>query len=172
MSSNAHSFYYGGKLLSKVVEIVRPIVEPIIASRDDEFVEMEYVKEKDQNYLRIYVDRQPNGIDINEIANLSELISEKLDTLDPDPLPDPYVLEVSSPGVERPIKSEKDWQKAKDNYIHVVLYKKVEGKKAFDGFLKSYSDDEIELEIKIKTRKKTLTIPRKIIANIRFAIEF
>ncbi len=172
MSSNAHSFYYGGKLLSKVVEIVRPIVEPIIASRDDEFVEMEYVKEKDQNYLRIYVDRQPNGIDINEIANLSELISEKLDTLDPDPLPDPYVLEVSSPGVERPIKSEKDWQKAKDNYIHVGLYKKVEGKKAFDGFLKSYSDDEIELEIKIKTRKKTLTIPRKIIANIRFAIEF
>ena len=172
MSSNAHSFYYGGKLLSKVVEIVRPVVEPIIASRDDEFVEMEYVKEKDQNYLRIYVDRQPNGIDINEIANLSELISEKLDTLDPDPLPDPYVLEVSSPGVERPIKSEKDWQKAKDNYIHVGLYKKVEGKKAFDGFLKSYSDDEIELEIKIKTRKKTLTIPRKIIANIRFAIEF
>ena len=84
----------------------------------------------------------------------------------------PYVLEVSSPGVERPIKSEKDWQKAKDNYIHVGLYKKVEGKKAFDGFLKSYSDDEIELEIKIKTRKKTLTIPRKIIANIRFAIEF
>ena len=158
--------------MSKVVEIVRPIVEPIIASRDDEFVEMEYVKEKDQNYLRIYVDRQPNGIDINEIANLSELISEKLDTLDPDPLPDPYVLEVSSPGVERPIKSEKDWQKAKDNYIHVGLYKKVEGKKAFDGFLKSYSDDEIELEIKIKTRKKTLTIPRKIIANIRFAIEF
>ncbi len=158
--------------MSKVVEIVRPVVEPIIASRDDEFVEMEYVKEKDQNYLRIYVDRQPNGIDINEIANLSELISEKLDTLDPDPLPDPYVLEVSSPGVERPIKSEKDWQKAKDNYIHVGLYKKVEGKKAFDGFLKSYSDDEIELEIKIKTRKKTLTIPRKIIANIRFAIEF
>ena len=92
--------------------------------------------------------------------------------MDPDPLPDPYVLEVSSPGVERPIKSEKDWQKPKDNYIHVGLYKKVEDKKAFDGFLKSYSDDEIELEIKIKTRKKTLTIPRKIIANIRFAIEF
>lgn len=173
VSSNAHSFYYGGKFLSKITDLIRSEIEPIIDQRGDEFVDIEYVKEKGQNYLRIYVDKdQPGGIDINEIADLSELVSEKLDSLDPDPLPDPYVLELSSPGAERPIKSAKDWAKAKGEYVHVGLYQKIDGKKIYEGTLKSHSDEEIELEIKIKTRRKNLNIPRKLIANIRFAIEF
>ncbi|TSO26464.1 ribosome maturation factor RimP [Lactobacillus sp. LL6] len=158
--------------MSKVTDLVRSEIEPIIANRDDKFVDIEYVKEKGQNYLRIYVDKEPNGIDIDEIADLSELVSEKLDTLDPDPLPDPYVLELSSPGAERPIKTPQDWEKAKDDYVHIGLYQKIEGKKMYEGTLKSYNDDEVVLEVKIKTRKKTITIPRKLIANIRFAIEF
>lgn len=158
--------------MSKVTDLVRSEIEPIVASRGDEFVDIEYVKEKGQNYLRIYVDKEPDGIDIDEIADLSELVSEKLDTLDPDPLPDPYVLELSSPGAERPIKTVQDWEKAQDDYIHVGLYQKIEGKKTYEGTLKSYNDDEVVLEIKIKTRKKTITIPRKLIANVRFAIEF
>lgn len=172
MSSDAHSFYYGGKFLSKVIDSVRPVVETIIDEHGDMLVDMEYVKEKGQNYLRIYVDRQPNGIDIDEIAALSELVSEKLDALDPDPLPDPYVLELSSPGAERPIKTKTDWEKALNDYIHVGLYQKIENKKMYEGTLKSYNDDEVVLEIKDKTRRKTLTVPRKLIANIRFAIEF
>lgn len=172
MSSDAHSFYYGGKFLSKVIDSVRPVVETIIDEHGDMLVDMEYVKEKGQNYLRIYVDRQPNGIDIDEIAALSELVSEKLDALDPDPLPDPYVLELSSPGAERPIKAKADWEKALNDYIHVGLYQKIENKKMYEGTLKSYNDDEVVLEIKDKTRRKTLTVPRKLIANIRFAIEF
>ena len=172
MSSNAHSFYYGGKFLSKVTDIVRSAVEPIIAERNDEFVDIEYVKEKGQNYLRIYVDKEPNGIDIDEIEDLSELVSEKLDTLDPDPLPDPYILELSSPGAERPIKTENDWEKAQGEYVHLGLYQKIDGKKMYEGTLKSYNDDEVELEVKIKTRRKTVVVPRKLIANIRFAIEF
>ncbi|UTW40960.1 ribosome maturation factor RimP [Lactobacillus intestinalis] len=158
--------------MSKVTDIVRSAVEPIIAKRNDEFVDIEYVKEKGQNYLRIYVDKEPNGIDIDEIADLSELVSEKLDTLDPDPLPDPYILELSSPGAERPIKTEKDWQKAQGEYVHLGLYQKIDGKKMYEGTLKSYNDDEVELEVKIKTRRKTVVVPRKLIANIRFAIEF
>ena len=172
MSSDAHSFYYGGKFLSKVIDLVRPVVETIIDEHGDMLVDMEYVKEKGQNYLRIYVDREPNGIDIDEIAALSELVSEKLDTLNPDPLPDPYVLELSSPGAERPIQTEADWKKALNDYIHIGLYQKIEDKKVYEGTLKSYNDEEIVLEVKDKTRRKTLTVPRKLIANIRFAIEF
>lgn len=172
MSSNAHSFYYGGKFLSKVIDLVRPVVETIIDEHGDMLVDMEYVKEKGQNYLRIYVDRQPNGIDIDEIAALSELVSEKLDTIDPDPLPDPYVLELSSPGAERPIKTEADWERALNDYVHIGLYQKIEDKKVYEGTLKSYNNDEIVLEVKDKTRRKKLTIPRKLIAKIRFAIEF
>ena len=158
--------------MSKVTDIVRSAVEPIIAERNDEFVDIEYVKEKGQNYLRIYVDKEPNGIDIDKIADLSELVSEKLDTLDPDPLPDPYILELSSPGAERPIKTENDWEKAQGEYVHLGLYQKIDGKKMYEGTLKSYNDDEVELEVKIKTRRKTVVVPRKLIANIRFAIEF
>ncbi|MDF7668209.1 ribosome maturation factor RimP [Lactobacillus sp. ESL0703] len=157
--------------MAKVTDLVLTEIEPIIAQRSDELVDIEYVKEKGQNYLRIYVDRE-NGIDMDEIVGLSELVSAKLDEITPDPFPEPYVLEISSPGVERPIKTKKDWQKALDNYIHVGLYQKVDGEKNYEGTLKSFNDDEIELEIKIKTRRKRLTIPRKLIANIRFAIEF
>lgn len=172
MSSTAHSFYYGGSFLSKVVDLVRPVVETIIDEHGYMLVDMEYVKEKGQNYLRIYVDRQPNGIDIDEIAALSELVSEKLDTIDPDPLPDPYVLELSSPGAERPIKTEADWKRALNDYVHIGLYQKIDDKKVYEGTLKYYNNDEIVLEVKDKTRRKKLTIPRKLIAKIRFAIEF
>lgn len=158
--------------MSKVIDLVRPVVETIIDEHGDMLVDMEYVKEKGQNYLRIYVDRQPNGIDIDEIAALSELVSEKLDTIDPDPLPDPYVLELSSPGAERPIKTEADWERALNDYVHIDLYQKIEDKKVYEGTLKSYNNDEIVLEVKDKTRRKKLTIPRKLIAKIRFAIEF
>lgn len=158
--------------MSKVIDLVRPVVETIIDEHGDMLVDMEYVKEKGQNYLRIYVDRQPNGIDIDEIAALSELVSEKLDTIDPDPLPDPYVLELSSPGAERPIKTEADWERALNDYVHIGLYQKIKDKKVYEGTLKSYNNDEIVLEVKDKTRRKKLTIPRKLIAKIRFAIEF
>ena len=171
MSSFAHSFYYGGKYLAKVKDSVLKEIKPIIAERNDEFVDIEYVKEKGQNYLRIYVDRE-NGIDMDEIAGLSELLSAKLDQIQPDPFPDPYILEVSSPGIERPIRNETDWQKALNEYVHVKLYQKVEGGKEYEGTLKSYNDSEIELEIKVKTKKKVLSLPRKTIASIRFAIEF
>ena len=171
MSTCAHSFYYGGKYLAKVKDSVLKEIKPIIAERNDEFVDIEYVKEKGQNYLRIYVDRE-NGIDMDEIAGLSELLSAKLDQIQPDPFPDPYVLEVSSPGIERPIRNETDWQKALNEYVHVKLYQKVEGGKEYEGTLKSYDDSEIELEIKVKTKKKVLSLPRKTIASIRFAIEF
>ena len=157
--------------MAKVKDSVLKEIKPIIAERKDEFVDMEYVKEKGQNYLRIYVDRE-NGIDMDEIAGLSELLSAKLDQIQPDPFPDPYILEVSSPGIERPIRNETDWQKALNEYVHVKLYQKVEGGKEYEGTLKSYDDSEIELEIKVKTKKKVLSLPRKTIASIRFAIEF
>lgn len=158
--------------MSKVIDLVRPIIEPIINEHGDMLVDMEYVTEKGKKYLRIYVDREPDGIDINEIAALSELVSEKLDALNPDPFPDPYVLELSSPGAERPIKTEADWKRALNDYVHIGLYQKIEDKKMYEGTLKSYNNDEIVLEVKDKTRRKTLTVPRKLIANIRFAIEF
>lgn len=59
-----------------------------------------------------------------------------------------------------------------NDYIHIGLYQKIKDKKVYEGTLKSYNDEEIVLEVRDKTRRKTLTVPRKLIANIRFAIEF
>lgn len=157
--------------MAEIVEIVRSLVEPIADERHLELVDLEYVKEGSSYYLRIYLDKE-NGIDIEEIANTSEIISEKLDELEPDPFPVPYLLEVSSPGIERPLKTPADYEKALNNYIHVGLYQKMEQQKFFEGTLLSYDDETLTLEVKIKTRKKIIEIPRKNIAKIRFAIEF
>ena len=127
------------KNIDKVIEVITPLVH----ARGDELVDIEYVKENNQNYLRIYVDREPDGIDIDEIATLSESVSEQLDLINPDPLPDPYILELSSPGVERPIKTEADWCKAKNDYVHVVLYKQFNGQKSYEGTLLDYDMDKI-----------------------------
>ena len=83
-----------------------------------------------------------------------------------------YILELSSPGLERPIKNEKDWERAKGSYIHVSLYQKIDGEKTYEGTLKDLNQNQIVLEVKIKTRRKEITIPRKVIASSRFAVEF
>lgn len=158
--------------LTKIIDLVTDLVTPLAEKRGDELVDVEYVKEKNQYYLRIYVDRGESGIDIEEIAALSEIVSEELDKLNPDPFTEPYMLELSSPGLERPIKNERDWRKALNKYIHVVCYQKIDGQKSFDGTLLSRDNEKITLKIKIKTRTKELEIPIGAIANARFAIEF
>lgn len=95
MSRNAHSFYCRkGLILAEVEKIVHDLVQPIADERNLELVDVEYVKEGSSYYLRIYLDKE-NGIDIEEIAATSELISEALDSLEPDPFPVAYLLEVS-----------------------------------------------------------------------------
>lgn len=158
--------------LTKIIDLVTDLVTPLAEKRGDELVDVEDVKEKNQYYLRIYVDRGESGIDIEEIAALSEIVSEELDKLNPDPFTEPYMLELSSPGLERPIKNERDWNKALNKYIHVACYQKIDGQKSFDGTLLSRDNKKITLKIKIKTRTKELEIPIGAIANARFAIEF
>ena len=81
-------------------------------------------------------------------------LSEKLDAVDPDPIPQAYFLEVSSPGAERPLKKETDYEKAPGEYIHVSFYQPVDGEKQFEGFLQSFDADQLTLKIRIKTREK------------------
>lgn len=157
--------------MSSVVETVTELVLPIVEEQNFELVEVEFVKEGKSWFLRVYIDKE-GGIDIEECALVSEMLSEKLDALDPDPIPQAYFLEVSSPGAERPLKAEKDYQKALDKYIHVSLYQAIDGEKQFEGFLTSLNEEQLVLKIKIKTREKELTIDRKNIAKARLAIQF
>ena len=138
-----------------VVETVTKLVTPILDDHHFELVDIEFVKEGKSWYLLV-----------------SDQLSEKLDNCDPDPIPQAYYLEVSSPGAERPLKKEKDYERALNSYINVSLYQQLDGKKVYEGTMTALSKDELTLEYMDKTRKKTITIPRKQIAKARLAIKF
>lgn len=157
--------------MSRVVDEVRVVVQPIVDEQNLELVDMEFLKEGKNWFLRIYIDK-PGGIDIEECALISEQVSEALDAIDPDPIPQAYFLEVSSPGAERPLKTEADMQNAIGKYVHLSFYQAIDGEKFYEGTLKEVNDDSVVLMIRIKTRTKDIEIERKQIANARLAIQF
>ena len=139
--------------MSSVVETVTELVTPILDERHFELVDAEFVKEGKSWYLRIYIDKPG-------------------DDCDPDPIPQAYFLEASSPGAERPLKKERDYERALNSYIHVSLYQPLEGNKVYEGTMVDLKPDELTLEYMDKTRQKTIVIPRKQIAQARLAIKF
>lgn len=157
--------------MSSVVETVTELVEPILLSHHFELVDVEFVKEGKSWYLRVFIDK-PTGITIDECVLVSDELGEKLDSCDPDPIPQAYYLEVSSPGAERPLKKEKDYVRAVDKYVNVSLYQQLNGQKVYEGYLRKVTAEELTLEYMDKTRKKVVTIPRKQVAKARLAIKF
>jgi ribosome maturation factor RimP len=157
--------------VSRVVDEVRVVVQPIVDEQNLELVDMEFLKEGKNWFLRIYIDK-PGGIDIEECALISEKVSEALDAIEPDPIPQAYFLEVSSPGAERPLKTEADMQNAIGKYVHLSFYQAIDGEKFYEGTLKELNDESVVLTIRIKTRTKDIEIERKQIANARLAIQF
>jgi ribosome maturation factor RimP len=153
----------------KVTELAEELVTPILTEMDLELVDIEYVKEGKNWFLRIFID-QDNGIDIEECGKVSERLSEILDEL--DPIPQAYFLEVSSPGVERPLKKEKDFEKAVGKNVFVKVYEPIDGEKAFEGELFSFDGNELQIKIKVKTKTKTITVPYEKVASARLAVSF
>lgn len=157
--------------MSKVIESVVPVIEPIVESENCYLVDVEYVKEGPNWYLRVYADKD-NGIDIEDCAKISEKLSEALDQISPDPFPKAYFLEVSSPGAERPLKTEKDILNAVGEYIHLDYYVPQFGEKFHEGTLLEVTDEIFQIEVTIKTRKKVLEIKRDAVSKLRLAIKF
>jgi ribosome maturation factor RimP len=155
--------------MSKVTEVVEELAAPIIAELGLELVEVEYLKEGKNWFLRVYIDKEL-GIDIEECGLVSERLSEKLDEV--DPIPHNYFLEVSSPGAERPLKKEKDFEKAIGKNVFVKTYEPIDGEKTFEGILTRFDGNIVAIEVKVKTRKKTFEIPYEKVANARLAVIF
>jgi ribosome maturation factor RimP len=155
--------------MSKVTEVVEDLLTPILSNLDLELVDIEYVKEGKNWFLRIYIDKD-SGVDIEECGLVSERLSEKLDEL--DPIPHNYFLEVSSPGAERPLKKEKDYQKAIGKNVFIKTYEPIDDEKTFEGTLKAFDGETVTIEVKIKTRKKEVIVPFDKIASARLAVTF
>lgn len=156
--------------MSKVTEIVEQLTEPIVEELALELVDVEFVKEGQDWFLRVYVDAQVGRIDLDQCALVSERLSEKLD--EADPIPQNYFLEVSSPGAERPLKKEEDFERAVDAYVFIKTYEAIDGMKEFEGYLRANDEESVTIEFKIKTRTLTKTIDKAKIALARLAIDF
>ncbi|MGL4337655.1 MAG: ribosome maturation factor RimP [Turicibacter sp.] len=155
--------------MSNIVEKTEEIVTPICEQNQVDLVDVEYVKEGQNMFLRVYVDT-PEGIEIDQCADVAESLSEKLDEL--DFIADEYILEVSSPGAERPLKTKESVLASVGAYVNVRTYQAIDEKKEFEGYLTQFADDVVSVEIMIKTRKKLIEIPYDKIAKIRLAIKF
>ncbi len=157
--------------MNNIVEVVAEIANPIALEKGFRIVDIEYIKEGKNWFLRIYIDK-PGGVDLNDCAEVNELVSQKLDAIEPDPIPYAYYLEVSSPGAERPLKTEEDFKSAVDRYIHVSLFDPVERANVYDGFLREVTDEKIVMEVKEKNKTKKVEIDRENVSKARLAIEF
>lgn len=157
-------------LIATIVELVKEVVEPVI-QEPYELVDIEYGKMGSDHVLSIFVDK-PGGITVNDTADLTDIISPLLDTIKPDPFPEQYFLEVTSPGLERPLKTKEQVEAAVGQYIHVGLYKSLDKQKVFEGTLLQFKEDVLTLEYMDKTRKKEIDIPYSLVSKARLAVKF
>ena len=152
-----------------IIDIVTQVVAPVIEA-PFELVDVEYGKIGGDYVLSILVDKS-DGITVEDTAVLTDIISPLLDTIKPDPFPDQYMLEVSSPGLERPLKTKEALKNAIGSYINVSLYKAINKVKVFEGDLVSFEDETLVIDYLDKTRHKMVEIPYEAVAKARMAVK-
>lgn len=154
----------------EVEALIAEMVEPILQDTEMTLVDVEYVREKDW-YLRIFLDK-PGGVEIDDCQLVSEKLTAVLDAK--DPIPEKYFLEVSSPGIDRPLKKDKDFIAAYGSKVDIMFFAPWEGLKSLVGVLVSHDDEAVWVKkfIKGKEFKNPDRIERRLIANIRPHIDF
>lgn len=142
------------------------MAQPIIDQFGFELVDVEYVKEAGNWYLRFYIDKE-GGITVDDCEVISRVLSDWLDK--EDFIEDSYILEVSSPGLGRPLKKDKDFERSLGEQVEIRLYKARNKQKEFEGALKSYDKDTVTIETEDGSQE---TFERGDIALIRLALDF
>lgn len=149
-----------------IIESVKKICNPLAEELGYELVDVEFLKEGSSYFLKVYLDK-PGGINLDDCQKLSHLLSEELDKN--DPISVAYYLEVSSPGLDRPLKNDKDLKRNLEKEVDIKLYEALDGKKTIEGYLKSYDNNEIIIKTEVGN---LISIPREIIALIKLAVKF
>ncbi len=151
---------------SNTEQKVLPLLEPIVAENGLELVDLEFVKEGVNWYLRVYIDKD-GGVSIDDCELVSRALEEKLDAA--DPIEQAYILEVSSPGLDRPLKKEADFQKFQGEIIDVKLYKPLNGSKQYQGKLLSLENGVLSIE---EENGNIVAFEYKETASVRLAVIF
>jgi ribosome maturation factor RimP len=142
------------------------ILIPIVEEYGFELVDVEYVKEGSTWYLRAYIDK-PGGISIDDCEAVSRRLSDILD--EKDYIDEAYILEVSSPGLGRPLKKEKDFKRSLGEEVEIRTYRMIEKQKEFTGILKEYDEKTVTIE---EDGGNVRTFEKSDIALIRLAFDF
>ncbi|NLY19594.1 MAG: ribosome maturation factor RimP [Clostridiaceae bacterium] len=123
---------------NKVTEIVENLARPIVEDLGLELVDVEYVRESANWYLRVFIDKD-GGVTLDDCEAVNGPLGEKLDEV--DPIPQSYIFEVSSPGVERPFKRPEDYKRAIGHMVRIKFYKSIDGRKKIEGILEAYDNE-------------------------------
>ena len=142
------------------------LILPIINKNNYELVDVEFVREGSNWFLRAYVDKE-GGFSVNDCEKVSREFSDLLDK--EDFIEESYILEISSPGLGRPLKKDKDFERSIGEEVEVKLYKAFEEQKEFSGTLEAYDAQTVTLGFEDDTKK---TFEKKNIALIRLAVDF
>lgn len=141
------------------------LIVPILDAKGFELVDVEYVKEGQDYFLRAYIDK-PGGITIDDCVAVSREMNVLLDEL--DYVDGAYTFEVSSPGLGRPLKKPRDYERSMGEEVEIRTYKAMDGSKEFYGNLKAYDDTTVT----IQSEEEEITFNKSDIALIRLAFDF
>ena len=150
----------------KITETVRQFAEPVVQAHGCSLWDVEYVKEGGDWFLRLYIDKE-GGFTVDDCEMVSRRLSDWLDK--EDFIDDSYILEVSSPGLGRPLKKEKDFKRSLGEAVDIKLYRAIERQKDFSGILTAYDADTVTIRYEDGSES---TFNRKDIALIRLAFDF
>lgn len=147
------------------------LITPILERNQFELVDVEYVKEGSDWYLRAYIDKE-GGITVNDCTLVAREMNEILDK--EDYVEGSYIFEVSSPGLGRPLKKEKDYVRAMGKNLEIRTYRAINKEKEFYGILKSYNNETVTIEKEATETEEAedMTFDKKEIALIRLAFDF
>lgn len=151
---------------NSVKDVVLENMSKIVESEGYELVDVEYVKKPNGMNLTLFIDGA-NGVDLEGLEKVHRAVDVALDELDPTHGA-PYILNCSSLGLDRPIKTDKDLNRNIGQMIDISLYSKLNGVKDYEGKLESYSDEEIIVLVK----DNKISIPRENISKIKKHISF
>ncbi len=149
----------------RLLQEVRQVIDPILQSQGMELVDLEYQRESQGWVLRVYVDRK-GGITLEDCSELSSELGTVLEVR--DLIDNPYILEVSSPGLTRPLKKPEDFHKYQNRLVKIRTFEPIEGRKNFKGILQRLEGEKVYLQ----AEGKILEIPFQGIAKANLEIEF
>lgn len=153
--------------MAKITEVVKDIAKDAAKRFDCSLFDVEYKKEGSDYVLMVYIEKEnpDENISINDCENVSRYLSDLLD--ESDPIPNAYMLEVSSPGIDRPLRNKDDYERYKGRNVDIGLFTKINGEKNLSGALLGYDDDYIIID-----SNGVIKVPLDKISSIKLAISF